>query len=113
MPEWNPGRNSRGTVSPWWPTITGRRVAGRFAAYSRQFSLNSHTRNPKMPGILPMTMVAVSHASAFSNPNDCSSTPVRVGIIGSSSLWAMVTTGKCLSGLICGSTNRVMMSRRT
>ena len=56
-----------------------------------------------MPGIMP-TMTAISFGFIW----NCLA---RLGMSGSSSLCDTVTTGKCLTGLICGSPNTVHTSR--
>ena len=111
MPEWKPGRSSRRTVSPCGPTWTGRRLPGRLAAYSRQFSFNSQARNPNTPGMHVETNVTTVSASPFSMPVVATSCPATMGIIGTSSLCDTVTTGKCLIGLSCGSMRSVTQNR--
>ena len=58
VPEWMPGRTRAVSVSPCRPIRIGTSVRGRFAAYSRQFSFSSQTRNPNTPGTSRMMNVA-------------------------------------------------------
>jgi hypothetical protein len=90
---------------------TGRRSLGRLAAYSRQFSFSSQTRNPNMPGVNNVIVVAISPPQAA--PYGPAKTLPSAGVSGSRILCETVTTGKCLIGLTCGSTSKLTQKRIT